>query len=94
VQVSDTIREYLENRFHINITDMTTTEILNAISSLNLLNATNLKKLNYILKTADLVKFAKYQPIQVENDTCLQNSFDIVNDTKENSEENSNINQQ
>lgn len=82
VQISDTLREYLENRYGINITDMTTTQILTNINSLQLLDPNNCDRLKYILQISDLVKFAKYQPLQNDNDNCLNSSFDLVNSTK------------
>src|SRR5574344_822607 len=83
VQISDTLREYLENRFGVNITDMTTTQILNNINEHNLLDNYNTEKIKKVLEISDLVKFAKYQPLQNENDNCLDLSFQIVNSTKE-----------
>ncbi|MDR2835547.1 MAG: hypothetical protein LBV69_05020 [Bacteroidales bacterium] len=86
VQLSDTIREYIENRFQINVTDMTTTEILSIFSTSKIIDETNFNRLKFILQVADTVKFAKYEPLPLENDNCLNNSFDLVNDTKINSD--------
>jgi len=82
VQISDTIREYIEYRYNINVTDMTTTEIFEILNIQNIITAENLNLLDYILKLADMVKFAKYSPLQVENNNILNFAFDFVNNTK------------
>ncbi|MDD3859651.1 MAG: hypothetical protein PHW83_05590, partial [Bacteroidales bacterium] len=92
VQITDVIREYIENRFDIYAIEMTTSEILEAINNTNC-NETNKQKLQQILELADAVKFAKYQSLQNENDLSMSNSFDFVESTKEIIEENQQIKQ-
>ncbi|HOZ29379.1 MAG TPA: hypothetical protein PLL66_00510 [Bacteroidales bacterium] len=82
VQITDVIREYIENRFDIYAIEMTTSEIVEAINNTNC-NETNKQKLQQILELADAVKFAKYQSLQNENDLSMSNSFDFVESTKE-----------
>ena len=81
VQVSDTIREYIEKRFKINATDMTTSEILNAEIWYSV-SIQEMETLRQILNISDMVKFAKYQPIENENLQILHNAFDFVEKTK------------
>ena len=81
VQVSDTIREYIEKRFNINATDMTTSEILN-VEIWHSVTVQEMDTLSQILNVSDMVKFAKYQPVENENLQTLHNAFDFVEKTK------------
>ncbi|MDR2010966.1 MAG: hypothetical protein LBQ22_10855 [Bacteroidales bacterium] len=83
VQVTDVIRNYIEDRFGINAKEMTTTEILSSFSGTDYLDNENIQKLKQMLELADTVKFAKYQPLQNENDLSLNNAVGIVESTKE-----------
>lgn len=85
-ELTDVIRNYLNERFGINATEMTTNEIVE-----NLLAAENvqqvagreaIKELEEILVMADLVKFAKFEPAMNENDRNLVNAIEFVNNTK------------
>ncbi|MDD4150413.1 MAG: hypothetical protein PHE33_10310 [Bacteroidales bacterium] len=87
VQLTDVVREYIENRFGIYAVEMTSSEILEAF--VNLVSEVDFMKLRQILEIADAVKFAKYQALQNENDLSLRNSFEFVESTKEIIEENS-----
>jgi len=80
-QLTDIIREYLENRFQFDASEMTTDEIIEEISNLKV-NKEAASKLAGILQLADLVKFAKGQPTPLENDLCLTHGVDFVNETK------------
>ncbi|MDL2262094.1 hypothetical protein LJC11_01160, partial [Bacteroidales bacterium OttesenSCG-928-I21] len=83
VQVTDVIREYIENRFEINAMEMTTREIMTSFSDTEYLNTDDTQKLSQMLDLADAVKFAKYQPLQNENDLTLNNSISFVENTKD-----------
>ena len=41
-----------------------------------------------LFQTADLVKFAKHNPLMNENDANLINAIDFINETKEKEDEN------
>lgn len=88
VQVTDVVREYIENRFGIFAIEMTTSEIIISFNNSSVINESELLKLKQILELADAVKFAKYQALQNENDLSLRNSFEFVESTKELIEEN------
>lgn len=92
VQITDVIREYIENRFGIYAVEMTTSDILDAINDTNCSDS-DIQRLKQMLELADAVKFAKYQPLQNENDQSMSNSFDFVEMTKEIIEENLQIKQ-
>ncbi len=83
VQITDVIREYIENRFGIYAMEMTSSEILSAFDSFDYLSNTDKLKLSQMLTLADSVKFAKYQALQNENDLSIKNAFDFVEATKE-----------
>jgi len=93
VQITDIIREYIENRFNIYAVEMTTSEILQAINDYTNTKESEKLKLQQVLELADAVKFAKYSSLQNENDLSLSNSFEFVENTKEIIEEQSQIKQ-
>jgi len=93
VQITDVIREYIENRFNIYAVEMTTSEILQAINNYTNTKESEKLKLQQVLELADAVKFAKYRSLQNENDLSLSNSFEFVENTKEIIEEQSQIKQ-
>ncbi len=92
-EVTDVLREYIENRFGIFAMEMTTSEIIESFDRQSIIDDTDMLKLRQILEIADAVKFAKYQALQNENDLALRNSFDFVQNTKEFIEENSDLKQ-
>lgn len=79
-ELTDILREYIEGRFQVNAPEMTSDEILDMINQ----TATNTQakeKLQQTLVLADLVKFAKEQPLPLENDSSLNNAVDFVKET-------------
>lgn len=82
-EVSDTLREYIEERFEINAMEYTTDETIQVFNSRKgLLPDKNFQQLKDILSLSDLVKFAKYQPLTDDHNLTLMNAFFFVNDTK------------
>ncbi len=80
-EVTDILRKYIEDRFHIYALEMTSDEILRMVRNY-VESDSSYDSLSQVLKTADLVKFAKYKPLPDENDLSLVNSFLFVNQTK------------
>lgn len=78
--ITDALRQYISERFGFNATEMTTDEIIENIK--NHLDKENTKELREILSTADLVKFAKYNPPMNENDRNLMGIIEFVENTK------------
>lgn len=78
--LTDVLREYMTERFAFNATEMTTAEIVDEL--LKIKDKESIRELREILETADLVKFAKFNPPMNENDRNLLNAIDFVNDTK------------
>jgi hypothetical protein len=81
-EISEIIREYIEKRYLINALENTTDEIMQGLR-FHSIQPDLLTKLNQILSLADLVKFAKEQPIASENDVSLLNAVDFIKGTRQ-----------
>ncbi len=79
--LTEIVREYIENRFKIQAMEQTTDEILYGFRNVAIDEESGMK-LKKLLILADLVKFAKEQPLPNENEMCLTNAYDFVNGTK------------
>ena len=79
-QLTDILREYINDRFGFNATEMTSYEILEHLEESR--DKESLSELRDLLSTADMVKFAKFKPMLNENDQNLINALEFVNDTK------------
>jgi hypothetical protein len=71
----------MERRYHINALEMTTADILELFQK-DKESQSVYQNLKQILQLADLVKFAKYQPLENENELSLMNAYLFVNQTK------------
>ena len=79
-QLTDILREYINERFGFNATEMTSYEILERLEESR--DKESLSELRDLLSTADMVKFAKFKPMLNENDQNLINALEFVNETK------------
>ena len=79
-ELTDAIREYLNDRFGFNATEMTTGEIVDNLMRVS--DKETIKELEELLSMADLVKFAKFEPAMNENDRNILNAIEFVNRTK------------
>jgi len=79
--ISEILREYIENRYHINALEETTGEILHGLR-LQAISPELMNKLTQTLTLADLVKFAKEQPLPNENEMSIAAALEFVNATK------------
>ncbi|MBA3706939.1 MAG: hypothetical protein H0W84_13875 [Bacteroidetes bacterium] len=84
--LTDILREYIENRFKIPAVEQTTDEILFGFRNVAI-DEESKRKLRQVLILADLVKFAKEQPLPNENELSIANSYDFVNGTKREEED-------
>ncbi len=84
-RLTDTLREYMNNRFGFNATEMTTPEIIDHLRSVE--DKEGISELKEVLEIADLVKFAKLNPAMNENDRNLLCAIDFINRTKNIEEE-------
>ena len=80
IEVSDTLRAYIEERFDIRALEQTSEETLKLFRS-HQIHETQKEKLKYILQLADMVKFAKVEPIALENQQSILYAYDFVNST-------------
>jgi len=81
-ELTDIMREYLDNRYHFDAPEMTSDEILEALRGI-MKNKEAMEKLSGVFFLSDMVKFAKAQPTALENDLSLSHCVDFVNETKE-----------
>lgn len=81
-ELADIVRTYMENRWDINAMEMVSSEIIEALAPLHL-STEVIKKLEQTLNLADMVKFAKGNPLPDENNTSYHNIVDFVQMTKE-----------
>ncbi len=79
-QLTDILREYINDRFGFNATEMTSYEILEKLEESR--DRESLSELRDLLSTSDMVKFAKFKPMLNENDRNLVTALEFVNDTK------------
>jgi len=79
--LTDTLRNYIKDRYGFNAMEMTSSEIINRLISDN--NEEALSELREIFTTADLVKFAKYNTLINENDANLVAALEYINQTKQ-----------
>jgi len=82
-EVTDVLRNYIEDRFEIRAMEQTTDEIMDSFKyRRDLLSEKSFTNLGQILSIADLVKFAKYKTLPDDDNLTLVNSYFFVNDTK------------
>ena len=81
-KLTEILRQYLENRFGVNSLELTTDETLTALLRSGFKKDEDFKSLKNILKGADMVKFAKYNPEAAENEVYFLESWSFVNNTK------------
>lgn len=80
-QLTNTLREYIKDRFGFNAMEMTSNEIVEHLTH-TAETQEALNELKSLLQTADLVKFAKWKPEINENDYNLVCAIEFVNGTK------------
>jgi len=82
-EITDVLRQYIENRFDIQAMEMTTDETISAFKyRRSLVDENSFENLRKILTNADLVKFAKYEPLPDENNMALVDTYFFINQTK------------
>jgi len=82
IELSDVLREYLEKRYSIKTHEKTTDEIFDGLRYVTITDE-NRNKLRQILVLADLVKFAKENPIPAENEQSMDSAINFVTSTKQ-----------
>jgi hypothetical protein len=82
--LTEILRRYLENRFRVFSLELTTAETLESLIKTGFKKNGSYNDLKAVLTGADLVKFAKHNPVASENESHFQNSWNFVISTKEN----------
>lgn len=77
--LTDIVRRYLEEGWGINSTDMTSDETLEAYHDSKAYDETCESKLRQMLHTADMVKFAKGEPLPNEHTQAMTHAVEFVN---------------
>lgn len=79
-EITEIIRKYFEERFNFRALEMTSSEILACLSYLE--DGKCIVDLsNDFFNNADMVKFAKFEPIPSVNEEMMRQAYKIVNDT-------------
>ncbi len=84
--ISDIIRNFIEQRWHIHAMEMTTDEILK-VQLIAGLDKKPFEELKYLLELADQVKFAKMVPVVFDNEQSIRNAYEFVESCKQNEKE-------
>lgn len=79
-RLTDTLRQYIRERFGFNALEMTSSEIIERLQTMG--DRRMLDELTELFNTADLVKFAKYSTLVNENDLNLVNAVNFIESTK------------
>jgi hypothetical protein len=78
--LTDAVRNYLDERFDLATLESTTDETMDAVSE-DIMHKDLIADLKVILERADLAKFAKFQPLPDENQLSLKYAYRIVEKT-------------
>lgn len=81
-RLTEILREYLDGRFDVGAKEMTSDEILSALSKLEL-SVKQYKEVEEVLRDADLVKFAKHLPEADRNEESYYKIYYFVEETKQ-----------
>ena len=79
-QITDVLRDYLEVIYEIPAHELTSNEILSRLRYVGLTDQESLQ-LRVVLNRADMVKFAKDQPDENENEEAVNQTLSFVNTT-------------
>ena len=87
-ELTDVVREYISRRFDVQSTEKTSDETLKEVKPLLVNGDLALEdgkelyeRLSKMLRTADLVKFAKWHTTPDENESALTTAYDFVKET-------------
>ena len=79
-ELTETLRTYIQDRFGFNAMEMTSSEIIDKLLEID--DKESINDLKSLFQTADLVKFAKHDPLMNENDANLLSAIEFINETK------------
>ncbi|MCD6097727.1 hypothetical protein J7K18_02425 [bacterium] len=81
-QLSDILREYLEARFDVPALESTTSQLLQLLADIDEIDRDVIDNITQILQLSDLVKFAKYIPLDEEVSGVIDDVRSIIEQTK------------
>jgi hypothetical protein len=81
-EVTGIVRDYFEDRFNFNSLEMTTKETIENLKVKDV-NENVIVTTEEFLANADMVKFAKFEPMPTVNEEMMIEAYSIVNETKE-----------
>jgi len=81
IKLTEIIRKYIEYRYEVLAMEQTSAEIIDALKPI-IKDNTVIKYLQDLFAVADLVKFAKYNPLPNEHDLSYKNAYNFVDITK------------
>jgi len=80
-ELTDILRKYIEDRFHLMAMESTTGEIIEDLADKTGIPKECRNILLKVLSMADLVKFAKYLPLPEDHEQSMENAVDFINRT-------------
>lgn len=85
-RITDVLREYIEARFGLQAMEKTSAEILKELQPEGI-EKSEYDSLKELLEVADLVKFAKYVPSELENENAIPRAIRFISSTAIKTEE-------
>jgi hypothetical protein len=80
-ELTNILRKYIEDRFHLMAMESTSEEILDELGEKTIIRKEWREILREVLSMADLVKFAKYLPMPEEHERSMEYAVDFINIT-------------
>ncbi|MEO3402651.1 hypothetical protein AAFN85_02035 [Mucilaginibacter sp. CAU 1740] len=81
IEISDVVRDYLEQRYNIQALEQTSEEIFASLKTMDIASEDR-NLLRQLLILSDMVKFAKEKPTSFENEKSMENAVNFVKDTQ------------
>jgi hypothetical protein len=82
-ELTDILRVYMDGRFKVSTMEQTSDEILQTMRLADGITNSSLQNLRQVLQLADLVKFARLEPLADENQLSLVNAKMFISQTVE-----------
>ncbi|HNW88876.1 MAG TPA: hypothetical protein PKN48_04385 [Bacteroidales bacterium] len=79
--LTDILRVYIEDQFNVEAMEMITYDVITSLKTAKLPDV-EINRIEKILTLADMVKFAKFQPLPDEHDNSLKEGVSFVENTK------------
>jgi cadmium resistance protein CadD (predicted permease) len=77
-QISEILRRYIENGLDLKAMELSSNEIVSSLKQQRI-DTISIEK---VFRISDLAKFAKFQPLEIENKECLEMAILFVEQTK------------